>query len=43
MKYTIRLGDSTTHGGKILEVFLQTNLDGKMIFWLGQRVSDPLE
>ncbi|MFW9087383.1 PAAR domain-containing protein, partial [Pseudomonas sp. P2758] len=28
MKDAIRLGDSTTHGGKVLEAFPQTDLNG---------------
>ncbi|VVN35457.1 hypothetical protein PS684_05775 [Pseudomonas fluorescens] len=42
MKDTIRLGDSTTHGGKVLEAFSQTDLNGKPIAGVGQKVSCPL-
>ncbi len=43
MKDAIRLGDSTTHGGKVLEAFFQTNLNRKPISGLGQEDSCPLE
>ncbi|MGB8923875.1 MAG: PAAR domain-containing protein [Pseudomonas sp.] len=42
MKDIIRLGDSTTHGGKVLEVFSQTDLNGKPIAGVGHKVSCPL-
>ena len=37
MKDAIRLGDSTTHGGKVLEAFSQTDLNGKPIAGVGHR------
>ncbi|CAI8848886.1 PAAR domain-containing protein [Pseudomonas monsensis] len=42
MKDAIRLGDSTTHGGKVLEAFSQTDLNGKPIAGVGHKVSCPL-
>jgi hypothetical protein len=42
MKDAIRLGDSTTHGGKVLEAFSRTDLNGKPIAGVGHKVSCPL-
>lgn len=42
MKNIIRLGDSTTHGGVVLEAFTQTNLNGKPIAGVGHLVACPL-
>ena len=41
MKDAIRLGDSTTHGGKVLEAFSRTDLNGKPIAGVGHKVSCP--
>lgn len=38
MKDATRLGDSTTHGGKVLEVFSRTDLNGKPIAAVGPEV-----
>jgi uncharacterized Zn-binding protein involved in type VI secretion len=42
MKDAIRLGDSTTHGGKVLEAFSRTDLNGKPIAGVGHKVSCPI-
>lgn len=42
MKDIIRLGDSTSHGGVVLEAFSQTDLNGKPIAGVGHKVSCPL-
>ncbi|WP_442927627.1 PAAR domain-containing protein [Microcoleus sp. A2-C2] len=42
MKDIVRLGDSTSHGGVVLEAFSQTNLNGKPIAGVGHKVSCPL-
>lgn len=42
MKDLIRLGDTTTHGGIVLEAFPQTDLNGKPIAGVGHKVSCPL-
>ncbi|MGV8916590.1 MAG: PAAR domain-containing protein [Pseudomonas sp.] len=42
MKDIIRLGDSTSHGGVILEAFSQADLNGKPISGVGHKVSCPL-
>ena len=42
MKDIIRLGDTTTHGGVVLEAFPQTDLNGKPIAGVGHKVSCPL-
>ncbi|KMN12758.1 PAAR repeat-containing protein [Pseudomonas weihenstephanensis] len=42
MKNIIRLGDSTTHGGVVLEAFSRTDLNGKPIAGVGHNVSCPL-
>lgn len=42
MKDIIRLGDSTTHGGKVLGSFGNTNVNGKPIAGVGHMVSCPL-
>ena len=42
MKDIIRLGDTTTHGGIVLEAFPQTDLNGKPIAGVGHKVSCPL-
>ena len=42
MKDIIRLGDSTTHGGVVLEAFSRTDLNGKPIAGVGHNVSCPL-
>ncbi|KMN13033.1 PAAR domain-containing protein [Pseudomonas weihenstephanensis] len=42
MKNIIRLGDSTTHGGVVLEAFSRTDLNGKPIAGAGHNVSCPL-
>lgn len=38
----IRLGDATSHGGKVLQAFSNTNLNGKPIAGVGHLVSCPL-
>ncbi|NWC91043.1 MULTISPECIES: PAAR domain-containing protein [unclassified Pseudomonas] len=42
MKDIIRLGDSTSHGGVVLEAFSQADLNGKPIAGVGHKVSCPL-
>ncbi|GGU83482.1 hypothetical protein GCM10009504_44850 [Pseudomonas laurentiana] len=42
MKDIIRLGDTTNHGGAVLEAFTHTNLNGKPIAGIGHNVSCPL-
>ncbi len=42
MKDIIRLGDSTAHGGVVLEAFSRTDLYGKPIAGVGHNVSCPL-
>ena len=42
MKDIIRLGDSTTHGGVVLEAFSRTDLNGKPIAGVGHNVRCPL-
>ncbi|GLX90384.1 hypothetical protein Pfra02_29520 [Pseudomonas fragi] len=42
MKDIICLGDSTTHGGGVLETFSRTDLNGKPIAGVGHNVSCPL-
>jgi uncharacterized Zn-binding protein involved in type VI secretion len=42
MKDAIRLGDSITHGGKVLEAFSHIDLNGKPIARVGHKVSCPL-
>ncbi|MGY4817702.1 PAAR domain-containing protein [Pseudomonas chlororaphis subsp. piscium] len=42
MKDVIRLGDSTSHGGVVLEAFSQTDLNGKPIAGVSHKVSCPL-
>ena len=42
MKDIIRLGDSTSHGGVVLEAFSRTDLNGKPIAGVGHNVSCPL-
>lgn len=42
MKDIIRLGDTTTHGGVVLEAFSRTDLNGKPIAGVGHKVSCPL-
>lgn len=37
----IRLGDSTDHGGKVIEAFSQTNLNGKPMAGVGHGVDCP--
>ncbi|EJN24502.1 MULTISPECIES: PAAR domain-containing protein [unclassified Pseudomonas] len=38
----IRLGDSTSHGGTVLEAFSQTDLNGKPMSGVGHKVVCPL-
>ncbi|WP_350615352.1 PAAR domain-containing protein [Pseudomonas sp. HY7a-MNA-CIBAN-0227] len=38
----IRLGDSTTHGGIVIEAFPQTDLNGKPMAGVGHKVVCPL-
>lgn len=38
----IRLGDSTSHGGTVLEAFNQTDLNGKPMAGIGHKVVCPL-
>ncbi|APC19550.1 hypothetical protein BLL42_27940 (plasmid) [Pseudomonas frederiksbergensis] len=38
----IRLGDSTTHGGTVIEAFSQTDLNGKPMAGVGHQVACPL-
>lgn len=38
----IRLGDSTTHGGTVIEAFSQTDLNGKPMAGVGHKVVCPL-
>ncbi|MBX8514913.1 PAAR domain-containing protein [Pseudomonas cichorii] len=42
MKEIICLGDSTSHGGVVLEAFSQTVLSGNPIAGVGHKVSCPL-
>lgn len=42
MQDIIRLGDSTSHGGKVLEAFNQTNLNGRPMAGVGHKVACPL-
>ena len=42
MKDIIRLGDTTTQGGVVLEAFSRTDLNGKPIAGVGHKVSCPL-
>ena len=42
MKDIIRLDDTTTHGGVVLEAFSRTDLNGKPIAGVGHKVSCPL-
>lgn len=37
----IRLGDSTSHGGKVIEAFSQTDLNGKPMAGVGHAVVCP--
>ncbi len=37
----IRLGDSTSHGGTVIEAFSQTDLNGKPIAGVGHKVDCP--
>lgn len=41
MPEIIRKGDSTDHGGSVLEGFTQTNLNGKPMAGVGHQVSCP--
>ncbi len=41
MQEIIRKGDSTSHGGTVLEGFAQTNLNGKPIAGVGHQVFCP--
>ncbi|WP_269504411.1 PAAR domain-containing protein [Burkholderia sp. IMCC1007] len=41
MREIIRKGDSTDHGGTVLEGFPQTNLNGRPIAGIGHLVSCP--
>jgi len=38
----IRLGDSTSHGGTVIEAFNQTDLNGKPMAGVGHKVTCPL-
>lgn len=38
----IRLGDSTSHGGSVIEAFSQTDLNGKPMAGVGHKVVCPL-
>ncbi|ELF6206746.1 MULTISPECIES: PAAR domain-containing protein [Pseudomonas] len=42
MKNIVRLGDSTTHGGEVVESIPHTNLNGKPMAGKGNLVSCPL-
>ncbi|MCE7764309.1 PAAR domain-containing protein [Pseudomonas putida] len=42
MKNIVRLGDSTTHGGLVVESIPHTNLNGKPMAGKGNMVSCPL-
>ncbi|MFJ2545093.1 PAAR domain-containing protein [Pseudomonas sp. NPDC087612] len=42
MKKIARLGDSTDHGGSVIEAIQHTNLNGKPIAGKGNLVSCPL-
>ena len=42
MKDIVRLGDTTTHSGVVLEAFPNTDLNGKPIAGVGHMVSCPL-
>ena len=37
----IRLGDSTSHGGVVIEAFNQTDLNGKPMAGVGHKVTCP--
>lgn len=41
MKDIIRLGDTTDHGGEVIQAFNNTNLNGKPIAGVGHDVSCP--
>ncbi|MFL1552111.1 PAAR domain-containing protein [Pseudomonas sp. D47] len=38
----IRLDDTTSHGGRLIEAFSQTDLNGKPMAGLGHKVECPL-
>lgn len=38
----IRLGDTTSHGGTVIEAFAQTDLNGKPMAGVGHQVVCPL-
>ncbi|MCY1288277.1 PAAR motif protein [compost metagenome] len=38
----VRLGDSTSHGGTVLEAFSQTDLNGRPMAGVGHKVACPL-
>lgn len=38
----VRLGDSTSHGGTVIEAFNQTDLNGKPMAGVGHKVICPL-
>ncbi|MCX8601086.1 MULTISPECIES: PAAR domain-containing protein [unclassified Gilliamella] len=38
----VRLGDPTTHGGRVISVSSKTNIEGKLVALLGDLVSCPL-
>ncbi|MBB4866989.1 putative Zn-binding protein involved in type VI secretion [Pseudomonas nitritireducens] len=42
MQEIIRLGDSTSHGGTVIQAFGQTNLNGKPMAGVGHQVVCPL-
>ncbi|WP_339467475.1 PAAR domain-containing protein [Pseudomonas capeferrum] len=42
MKSIIRLGDTTDHGGEVIESIPHTNLNGKPMAGKGHRVACPL-
>jgi len=44
MKDAIRLGDSTTHGGKVLEAFSRTDLSGVLLraMWMAGSALKPV-
>lgn len=41
MQDIVRLGDSTSHGGTVIEAFGQTNLNGKPMAGVGHAVVCP--
>lgn len=42
MKDIVRLGDSTSHGGTVIQAFGQTDLNGKPMAGVGHQVVCPM-